>query len=264
MKNILVVIFCLVFANVSIAGDEKTVLPEFQYLANDNALESIKAKQLRAKTSGKLLLVALGGEWCHDSRGLGQRFSDPELTTALKTQYEIEFVDVGYLDKAFEVANYFGQDAYWGTPSVLIINPESGKVINRDSVWHWTNADSLDISEYKTYFLEQSFIKKTDSPSTELANALYQGYLKQIKQFESQQTAKLKSAYQVVGPLLKDYKESGQKASQQFIKTWDEVREFRVAYSKDINELYQIAKSNSQKGIKERLTFPSYDSFSWE
>lgn len=260
LKQITLFIIICVFSNPVFAGDDAPVLAEFKYQVKDNVLQAIQSKQLKAKNSGKLLLLALGAEWCHDSRGLAQRFSNPELTEKLKAKYEIEFVDVGYLDKAFDVASQYQHQVYWGTPSVLIIDPSSGELLNKDTIWHWTNADSIELAEYNEYFLQQAFKLNQEN----LSSALYQGYLKQIKMFESQQSLKLKAAYKVVGPLLKEYKESGQRATDEFKSAWDEVWQFRKAYNDDLSKLYQTAKTNTEKGVKEKLVLPAYEKFSWE
>ena len=259
-KKLFLSLVILSVADVTFADSDVSVLPEFKYLAKDNTLEQVKSKQAIAKESGKMLILALGAEWCHDSRGLAHRFSNPELTSELKDKYEIEFIDVGYLDQAFDVAEYIGQDVYWGTPSVFIVDPVSGKVANQSSVWHWTSADALGLAEYKSYFLEQSYKNEASSAT----GPIYQKHLMKIKAFEKRQAKRLKAAYKVVGPLLKEYKESGNKASDEFKSAWDEVREYRVAVSEDMNRLYKMAKENADKGIQEALTFPSYSKFSWE
>ena len=119
--------------------------------ASRNAMNDVDAALLRASDSGKNVLLVLGGNWCHDSRGLARQLSEPELADTIATGYELVWVDVGHRDRNLDVAERFGVPALYGTPTVLILSPE-GVLINEDSVHDWRTADSKPYDETLAYF----------------------------------------------------------------------------------------------------------------
>ena len=116
-----------------------------------NAMADVDAALVAATHSGKNVLLVLGGNWCHDSRGLAAKFEQRELTSIIADNYELVWVDVGYRDRNLDVATRFGVMQLLGTPTVLILSPE-GELLNRDSVHDWRTADSKSYGETLKYF----------------------------------------------------------------------------------------------------------------
>ncbi len=104
-----------------------------------------------AKDSGNNLLLVLGGNWCHDSRGLAAQFERSELAQVIADYYELVWVDVGYRDRNMHIPARFGVPDLYGTPTVLIVSPD-GRLLNRDSVHDWRTADSKPYEETLSYF----------------------------------------------------------------------------------------------------------------
>ncbi len=226
------------------------------------AIEAVvEEKRLMAKNTDKLLMLVFGGEWCHDSRGLAQRFSRPAFKEKLLDKYVIQFVDVGFVDKGFELIKQFGLPIYYGTPTVLIVDPSTSRLLNKADHQTWLSADSVSDEQYQTYFISQDYLAL---PSQLASNAQYQHYLAQIENFEQQQASKLYKGYQRVGPLLREYKLSGGKPSKVFIAEWTEVQKFRMNLANDIGKLLLQAKENVEQHSVTALPFKEYEKFSWQ
>lgn len=119
--------------------------------ASADAMMDVDIALTAARASGRNVLLALGGNWCHDSRGLAAKFGEPELAAVIAENYELVWVDVGYRDRNLDVAARFGVDALYGTPTVLILSPE-GELLNADTVHDWRTADSIPYEETLAYF----------------------------------------------------------------------------------------------------------------
>ncbi len=116
-----------------------------------NAMADVNAALIAAQASGKNVLLVLGGNWCHDSRGLAAKFERDELAEVIAESYELVYVDIGYRDRNLDVPARFGVMELFGTPTVLIVSPE-GDLLNRDSVHDWRTADSKPYDETLSYF----------------------------------------------------------------------------------------------------------------
>jgi len=119
--------------------------------ASRNAMMDVDVALAAAKVSRRNVLLVLGGNWCHDSRGLAGKFEEPELAAVVADGYELVWVDVGYRDRNLDVAQRFGVLEVRGTPTVLILSPE-GELLNADSVHDWRTADSKPYDETLVYF----------------------------------------------------------------------------------------------------------------
>ncbi|MFT5674378.1 MAG: hypothetical protein ACI808_000294 [Paraglaciecola sp.] len=256
----LVIILSASFIASTLAADDMPVLPEYRYAPSNTVLDDVNEKRNAAISKNKRLMVVFGAEWCHDSRGLSQRFSRPKINAILQKKYEIVFVDIGYLTTGFKAIQQLNQPIYYGTPAVLIVDPKTNTLLNESTIMHWTNADSLALAEYNDYF-SQDFELPLEE---ETRDPVVLAYLAEIRQFEKTQAARLRLAYQVVGPLLKSYKETDIGLTDEFENTWDEVKSYRTAIPGDVAKLVEQAKTKAENGDKTALDFPEYPAFSWE
>jgi hypothetical protein len=242
------------------AADDMPVLPEYQFVPSNTVLQDVDEKRNAAISKNKRLLVVFGAQWCHDSRGLSQRFSTPKMHAILQQQYETVFVDVGYFSKGFEAIKQLNQTIFYATPTVLIIDPKTNTVLNQASIMHWTNADSLELAEYHDYFSQDFALPfKAGMGDTALL-----AYLEKIRQFENRQATRLYRAYQIIEPLLKRYEETDNGSTYEFKHIWGEVKSYRTAIPSDIAKLIEEAKTKSTQSDTTALTFPQYPAFSWE
>lgn len=212
------------------------------FVAEQQFLPQLDQLQRKTAAEQKLLLLVLGGEWCHDTKALQQHFAEPALAAELAKRFNIAFVDVGYLEFGQATAQRFQLPLYYGTPAVMIIAPDSGQLLNKSDLMHWTSAANFDAAAYKAYFIETDFKQQFAQQQQQLAG-ISPVVLQQINAFEQQQAAVLAKGYQHLGPLLRSYKESGQAAGTEFNQAWKKVRAFRIKIMPQLAELEQQAKT---------------------
>jgi hypothetical protein len=101
----------------------------------------VAAAFTRARANGRMVMVVLGGNWCHDSRALAGHFAEADFQTMLSTRYEVVYVDVGHRDRNLQIPARYGMPALQGTPTVLILSAD-GTLLNRGTAGSWRNAAS--------------------------------------------------------------------------------------------------------------------------
>lgn len=105
----------------------KTPLP-YPYDEAAHASADLNRALARARASGKLVLIDLGGNWCGDCRILSATMELPELKAFLKAHYEIVEVDVGRFDKNLQIPARYGiTTRLEGVPALLVVDPRTGK-----------------------------------------------------------------------------------------------------------------------------------------
>lgn len=233
------------------------------YLPSDDAMADVTAAIQAAKESNKLTLVVMGANWCHDSRGLASRLYREPLKTLVSENYETVFVDVGFLSKGKEVITGLGPPVYYATPTVLIVDPVSGRLVNALDRHRWADAFSISMEESVEYFQQMADADLTALRNEQAIPADLQDLLTEIDAFEQQQADRLYQAYTILGPMLEAYK-AGDKAAFKD-EYWNEVRDFRYKVPADVDMLRTQAQQRvaaGEQGIK--LTYPAYPAFSWE
>jgi hypothetical protein len=70
------------------------------------------------------------------------------LVELIQQHYELVFVDVGFLDKGRGVVQQFDVPHFYATPTVLIIDPSSGALLNDEDHHIW--ARCLSRSTWRT------------------------------------------------------------------------------------------------------------------
>lgn len=247
-------------AQLSFAAEHGEPKSDPFYRGADVQLE-IDAKLALAKRENKKLLLVLGAQWCHDTQGLLRNFDKPELQKTLHDHYEVVFVDVAYLSKGFDVTKRFGLPIFYGTPTVMVVDPETETLINRPSMTQWLSADSVSYTQYKRYFAKMSShaVDVKLEGSKRLAD-----YLSQIQQYEEVQAKRIKLAYQRLGPVLENYQENGVDFSEKEDDEWRELARFRYGVQKRAAEFRQQARDAVKNQQELELSFPSHKKFSWE
>lgn len=234
--------------------------PGEHYLPSENAMNDLAATMDAARGSGTLVLVVMGANWCHDSRSLALRLQTEPLGTLVDQHYETIFVDVGYLDKGNDVITSLGVPVYYATPTVLIVDPASGQLVNADNRHQWGSADSISMDDSVEYFelmanTDLTAIQAKDEFSEEL-----QALLLEIDAFEQVQADRLYGAYAVLGPMLEAY-DSGDK-DKFSEKDWNKVRDFRYKVPVDIAALKTEAYARIAAGERNiKLKYPKYSTF---
>ena len=121
------------------------------YDALADARNDILTATQAAKDADKMTIIAMGANWCHDSRGLAAQFEKPRFQTLLSENYELVYVDVGQKNRNIDIAQDYGVDSIVGTPTVFILSPD-GDVLNLETAPTWRNAASRSEDEIFEYF----------------------------------------------------------------------------------------------------------------
>ncbi len=140
-----------------IESGEMDLHPEARPFAErDSAMADVDAALVRAAESGKRVIVVMGANWCHDSRGLAGWFATPRFSEMLNVKYETVYVDVGTPQSGegrnIDVAQRFGIESQENTPMVLVLSAD-GKLLNsEEDAKSWRNAASRSEDAIFTYF----------------------------------------------------------------------------------------------------------------
>ena len=170
--RILFLILSLLFLSaptqfVAAAPDSAAEHPEARLYDEDISSQNIDAAideaLVRARQTGKNVIVVMGANWCHDSRGLAGWFETPRFAAMLTQRYELVYVDAGAPQRKGQARNQhvikrFDGKKQKNTPYVMIVSPQ-GKLLNRNDARSWRNAASRaeeDIFEYFDKFAAES------------------------------------------------------------------------------------------------------------
>lgn len=254
----LLVLVPLIVGNLHAAEQEGQL-----FHPSDDVLAEVETARAAAAEEGKLLLVILGGNWCHDSRALAARVNQAPLSDLIEQNYETVFVDVGFLEIDSETVGSLGIPVYYATPTVLIIDPVGGRLINAGNRHQWGNAYTISMDESVEYFRSMAETDPADLQEPENVPPELEESFAQIDAFERAQAGRLYDAYSVIGPMLRAYKEGH--APDGFEGYWEEVREFRMRVPDDVASLREEAAERTASGAQEgALNYPTYSPFSWE
>jgi len=233
------------------------------YLPSEDAQADIERAVATAREQDQLVLVVFGANWCHDSRALAARIYQEPLDAVINRHYQVVFVDVAFLEDGRDVISSIGPPVYYATPTVLILDPVSGLLVNSENRHQWGNADSISMGDTLEYFQLMANVGLAGLREGETQTAELQELLADIDAFELEQAERLYAAYAVIGPMLSAYKNGEE--PEHFEIYWNEVREFRMKVPHDIDELRSTAKGRISKGEKGiTLDYPQYPAFSWE
>lgn len=229
------------------------------YPASDDAMADVDAALERAAGSGRLALIVLGADWCHDSRALANRLQDEPLAGLVSRHYEVLLVDVGYLERGRDIVNRFGVPGYYATPTVLIVEPGTGRLVNADDRHQWGAAAGIGEKESMDYFGRMAEPgPEPPQPDGQLAR-LYD----EIDAYERALARRVEEGYAVVGPMLRAYKEDLEPDG--FEDRWNELSEFRAAIPDAIGKLRAEARRRVAAGDRAiRLDYPEFPPFSWQ
>ena len=161
---------------------------------NDSAMPVVEAALETARAEDKRLLLVLGANWCHDSRALAHHFEDAELAATLEAHYVTRFVDVGWREANQDVSARFGVPAVYGTPTVLVIDPDTERLLNREARSDWTSAASTPVAEARTWFARWAADQPASAGLLE-GSLTYQAMMLEIEAFEDDEAERLAAAY---------------------------------------------------------------------
>jgi len=257
------IVICAIAVLAITAGNTVVAEPGELYLPSDDAMADVNNALNAARKSNKLALVVMGANWCHDSRALASRLYQEPLSALIEERYETVFVDVGYLDKGKDVISSIGPPVYYATPTILIVDPTSGRLVNAENRHQWGDAYNISMEESLEYFRLMAAADLNDLRSNEELSGELMELFAEIDSFERLQAVRIYGAYAVIGPLLKAYK--AVEKPEHFEDYWNEVRDYRMQVPRDLDALRAEALLRVSSGESDfTLDYPEYPAFSWE
>ncbi|WP_020400875.1 thioredoxin family protein [Kordiimonas gwangyangensis] len=227
---------------------------------SENAMADVDTTLTKARASGKLAMIVLGANWCHDSQGFVAHLNSAEMQDVIARKYEVLLVDVGYLEHGNDIVQRFGQPVVYGTPTVFVVDPNGEAVVNRKSMHQWRAAASISLKDTVDYFEHQA--NSLESAAEELAKANLKAALHDIDVFEEKQAERIAHAYEILGPLVALPRDE---RPDNFYDMWEQVRVLRYKLTDDLARLRAIAKRKAAYTEDEiQVDLPQYPAFSWE
>lgn len=207
-------------------------------------LADIGAARLTAKEEGKLLLVVLGANWCHDSKALMAVLDEPATAAMVDASYERVLINVEDFARGFETAELFGLPIYAHTPTLLIVEPESGVLINWDDHYIFRDAYKLEPEEIAAYMDEHKSVDVM-LPQPEEGRAPIDGWAVDA-------AGRIRQGYRQIAA----YEEFEGDA---FEADWKALRGLRYGFSEDYPALLLQLSETGEVG-----ELPVYDKLPWE
>jgi thiol:disulfide interchange protein len=137
------------------AAEQHTEQGQSLYDPTRDAAADVEVALARAKRTAKRVVLAMGANWCHDSKSLAARFESPRFRAMMASRYELVYIDVGTPQtghgRNLEIANRFGLKHIRGTPTVFILSPE-GRLLNRRNAPSWRHASQRSDDAIFTFF----------------------------------------------------------------------------------------------------------------
>lgn len=82
----------------------------------------VAAAQSRARESGRLLLIEMGGNWCGDCRILDGFMRLPVIAAFVRAHYVVVEVDAGHMNRNLDIPARWGVGRLDGVPNILIVD----------------------------------------------------------------------------------------------------------------------------------------------
>ncbi|WP_297731171.1 thioredoxin family protein [uncultured Maricaulis sp.] len=215
---------------------------------NFAAMDVVDAALAEALATDKRLLLVLGGNWCHDSRGLAHHFEDAELAATLEAHFVTRFIDVGWRDRNQDIMRRFGVAAIYATPTVFVIDPADETLLNRDERNFWGSAYSTPIEEARAWFARWADAQPATGGLVE-SSLVYQSMMIEIDIFEEEEGDRLAAAYRDVGA----WRIADEADRPENYRALDrEVEQWRRNLPRDVAQLRQEARAMVIGALNER------------
>lgn len=261
------------FNTVNASSDPESRFTEEQirsgklYMKSENQMQDVDHLLVNAKQQGKLAIIAMGANWCHDSQSFATKIHHPEVKAVIEENFELLFVDVGYLTNIKQVITRFGQPVIYATPTILVIDPTTNVQVNKNNMHLWRDSAKVSVDEMTEYFSNIVANKQTLLETIARQQAENVGSLAKLNQqidlFQQQQADRLYKAFTVLGPMLE--KDEQGKSVKNFRKYWKKVAKYRYKFTEDLKKLREEAVTIAQSDNSQvSMEFPEYPTFEWE
>jgi hypothetical protein len=221
-------------------------------------IAEMAATREQAAADNRLVMYVLGANWCHDSQDFAKLLATPLVESSVGAHYQVQYVNVGYLQHIREYVDLYDVPVIYATPTVLVVDPVSNSLLNRDSLDYWRSASTQEAQQVVDYFAQFQPGKPVYSP-TDITGNLATA-LASINQYERHQAERIYGAYNQLSPMLKSM-EQGEPAAD-FGEKWGNLAAMRAALPVDLAALRASAHRQAEAGVTDiELEFPHYTLF---
>lgn len=242
-----------------VSGTMTHVYPRL-FPATTDEQADVDAGLATAHAGGRLALIILGADWCHDSAALIRMLKGDGLQAVIARDYNVTLINIGYFERGFATATRFGLAIYTHTPTVLVIDP-AGVVVNAHDHHRWRDAAKISPADAIAYFQglasgtgrapRPPVLPSADAAALVTAEAA-------ISAWEAGVATRLRTAYGLIGPRL------AANASD-LDAYWRPTRDIRYQFPDDLGRLRADALRQAVAGDRPiALDFPQYAPLPWE
>jgi protein disulfide-isomerase len=104
-----------------------------------------------AKSSGRVVLLNFGADWCPECRVLDKVFADPAVAQFLNSNFIVVKIDVGsmvglnYTEKNIDLTMKYGALATTDSVAIpfVVVLDATGKVVDRTNKGEWKHAPAI-------------------------------------------------------------------------------------------------------------------------
>jgi thioredoxin 1 len=98
-----------------------------------NAAADLKRAQANARSSGKILMVIFGGNWCPDCRVLHQRLDESPVKEYATKYFEVVGINIGENDANLDIVKSLGGTLKKGVPSAAFFDSNGKSLGSTDN-----------------------------------------------------------------------------------------------------------------------------------
>ncbi|MEP6389472.1 MAG: thioredoxin family protein [Halioglobus sp.] len=206
----------------------------------------------------QLLMVVLGANWCHDSRDFSDKLEQNEIASQLSPRYHVFKVNVGFFDTLQPLLGLFDIPVLYGTPTVIVVEPATGQVLNDATLSYWRSSETRSAEETLAYFSD--FPAEPENISEPALSPALVDALSQIDSFEREQGERITGAFVATGQVMAA--SDVHNPPQLFIDQWKNLGAVRGRMPDDLAALRAEARSQDAAGANPIvLEYPAYSLF---
>ena len=128
------------------------------YDPDRDAAADLRDALSKVEGTDRRVLVSLGANWCHDSRGLAEHLDRAELQPLL-APFEVVYIDVKDRDRNQDLAESWGlldpsRGQQIGTPNLVVVDADGKRLNSVEDARGWRRADSKSVDEVAAWLRE--------------------------------------------------------------------------------------------------------------
>jgi thiol-disulfide isomerase/thioredoxin len=147
---------CALFLSVLLSGSPGVIAQtsdtiEFPYDEMADASEEVQAAIEEARSSGRLLLLNFGANWCPDCRIFARAADNPAIKPGIDRDFVVVKIDVGNWDKHPDVVAAWGNPIEGGIPALVVARPD-GEILLSTRAGQLSRARHMSDAEMSDFF----------------------------------------------------------------------------------------------------------------